>query len=298
MDIASTARCVIVAAMLLGDGSTTGCSGRSNAPPAASASNAPPEDEAAAGLMEHHRYHHHGGATLFIAMSLDTLGVSPEQRAAIEKIRTDLRTQLEPARKAEQNLLALLADGLAASNLDAAKVDAAVAQVTAAAAAVEGASADALNELHAALTPPQRAALVDKVQAHWAVWQRVNGEQPGHPEADHLATAAADLDLTPAQIAAIRARLDEGMSSVPPLDPQEIVTRLQAFGEAFRSDKIDPGALASVGGANAHLVGRGAAHVARLVEAANPVLTPDQRARLVQRLRDHATHDPSSQGSP
>jgi len=32
------------------------------------------------GLMEHHRHHHHGGVTLFIAMSLDTLGVSPNSR--------------------------------------------------------------------------------------------------------------------------------------------------------------------------------------------------------------------------
>ena len=86
---------------------------------------------------------------------------------------------MEPARAAEQSLLATLADGLAGANLDAARVDAAVAQVSAAAAAVHDASADALNELHAVLTPPERGALVDKVEAHWAVWQKANAEDVG-----------------------------------------------------------------------------------------------------------------------
>ena len=152
-------------------------------PPATAGRPTAADDDATAGLMEHHRYHHHGGVTLFIAMSLDTLGVSPEQRAAVEKIRTDLHARMEPARAAEQNLMTTLADGLAAANLDTAKVDAAVAQVTAAAAAVHDASADALNELHAVLTPPQRAALVDKVEAHWAVWQKANAEETGAGEA-------------------------------------------------------------------------------------------------------------------
>src|ERR1019366_1403035 len=154
-------------------------------------------DDAAAGLMEHHRQHHHGGVTLFIAMSLDTLGVSPEQHAAVEKIRTDLHARMEPAHTAEQNLAATLADGLAAGSIDAAKVDAAVAQVTAAAAAVHDASADALNELHTVLTPPQRAALVDKVEAHWAIWQKANAEEtdPAKSEGGHLATLATELGL-------------------------------------------------------------------------------------------------------
>jgi len=243
-------------------------------------------------LTEHHRHHHHGGVTLLIALSLDTLGVSPEQRAAVEKIRSVLHARMEPARAAEQRLVATLADGLAAANLDAASVDAAVGQVAAAAAKVHDASADALNELHAVLTPPERAALVEKVEAHWAVWQKANAEEtdPRNPDHGQLAMLATDLDLTRDQVDKIRAALGEGMKAVPRLDPQEIATHLRAFGDASRGDKFDARVLATANGANAHLAGWGAARLAHFIEAVSPVLTPDQRARFVERLREHAAH--------
>lgn len=288
----------MVAAVLIGAWGTVGCSGSSaNTPPPATAAKAT-DDDISAGLVEHHRYHHHGGVTLIIAMSLDTLGVSPEQKAAVEKIRTDLHSRMEPARAAEQKLVAALADGLAAGNLEVASVDAAVAQVASAAAAVHDASTDALNELHAVLTPPERAALVDKIDAHWAVWQKANVQetQPASPEHGQLATLATELSLTPDQVDKVRTGLGEGMKAVPRLDPQEIATHLHAFGEAFRSEKFDAKALTTANGVNAHLAGWGAARLAHFVEALSPVLTPDQRAQFALRLREHAAHNPSGRG--
>jgi Spy/CpxP family protein refolding chaperone len=292
----------IVATALFAAGTTGGCGGSSaNTPPPATASTESVSDaeDANADLMEHHRYHHHGGVTLLIAMSLDTLGVSPEQRAAVERIRADLHARMEPARAAEQALVATLAEGLAAAKFDTAKVDAAVGQLTVAGAAVHEASADALNELHAVLTPPERAALVDKVEAHWAVWHKANADETGAAtEGGHLATLATDLDLTPDQVDRIRAGLSEGMKTVPRLDPQEIATELRAFGDGFQSEKFDARALTTAGVANAALIGWGAAHMAHFVEVVSPVLTPDQRAKLAQRLHEHASHDPSAQGTP
>ena len=171
--------------------------------------------------------------TLFIAMSLETLGISPEQRPSVEKIRHDLHDRMEPARAAEQQLATTLADGLARGTIDAAIVDAAVAKVAASAVAVEGGSAYALNGLHAVLTPPQRAALVDKVEAHWAVWQTANsdGSAPGaEAGGTHLAVLARDLDLTADQVERIRAAVNKGGTSVlPPLDAREIVARLRSL---------------------------------------------------------------------
>jgi Spy/CpxP family protein refolding chaperone len=161
---------------------------------------------------------------------------------------------------------------------------------------VHDASADALNELHATLTPPERNALVDKVEAHWAVWQKSNADETAVAKADdsHLATIATDLNLTPDQTAKIRAGLADGMKSVPRLDPQEVSAHLHAFDEAFRSDKFDAKTLTTANGANAHLAGWGASHMAHFVEVIAPVLTPDQRSQLAQRLREHATHDPNA----
>ena len=290
----------IIATVLFGALATVGCGGGSaNTPPPATAARASDVDDVSAGLMEPHRHHHHGGVTLIIALSLDTLGVSPEQRTAVEKIRGDLHARMEPARVAEQKLAATLADGLAAANLDAASVDAAVAQVAAAAAKVHDASADALNELHAVLTPPERAALVDKVEAHWAVWQEANAEEAdrAYPERGQLAMLATNLDLTQDQVNKIRAVLGEGMKAVPRLDPQGIATHLRAFGDAFRSDKFDARLLTTANGANAHLAGWGAARLAHFIEAVSPVLTPDQRTKFAQRLREHAAHNPSNGGN-
>jgi Spy/CpxP family protein refolding chaperone len=258
------------------------------------------DDDALASLAEYHSYHHHGGVTLLLAMSLDTLGVSPEQRAVVERIRIDLHKQMEPARVAERRLLATLVDGLSRSSMDAAKVDAAVGETAVAAASGLDASLEALSELHNVLTPPQRAALIDKIEAHWSVWQKANAVDagPGYLNDGHLSTLALSLDLTAGQLDKIRGRLGDEMKAVPRLAPQEIESQLRTFGDAFRSETFDSRTLTTASSATAHMVGWGAAHMAHLVEAVSPVLTPDQRAKFAQGLREHASHDPSAQEEP
>jgi hypothetical protein len=287
----------IIAAALFGAGSLMACAGSSaNAPSSATGASA---DEATAGLMEHHRFHHHGGVTLFIAMSIDTLGVPPEKKAAVEKIRSELYARMEPASTAEQNLMTVLANGVASAKLDPATVDAAVAQVMATAASVHDASADALNELHAVLSPPERGALVDKVESHWAIWQRVNADDLGATQRDdgHLARLVVDLGLTSSQIDQVRAGLGGNAKAPARLDPLEVAAHLRAFGDAFRSEKFDAHAFTAAGGVNGRVAGWGAAHLAQLIEAVSPVLTADQRATLAERLREHATHDLTTQAN-
>ncbi|HZL16725.1 MAG TPA: Spy/CpxP family protein refolding chaperone [Polyangia bacterium] len=283
-----------VMAVMVGVGLSAGCGGNAaSSRPSATPASAD-GDEYASGLMEHHRYHH-GGVTHFIAMSLETLGVAPEQQAAIDKIRTELGSAMAPERTAEEKLLATLADGLAGANLDAAGVGAAVAQVAKAAAAVHDDSAGALNQLHAVLTPPERAALVDKVDAHWAIWQKENAEEvpaPNNTESGHLATLASDLDLTADQVEKIRAAFAGEAKAGPPIDRQEIAAHVHAFDDAFRSETFDARLLTTGTAANTGLTNWGAAHLAHVVETLAPLLTPDQRATLASKLREHATHGP------
>ncbi len=278
--------------MLLGALATAACGGSSRGTrPVAAAGTVAADDDPMASLKEYHRFHHHGGVTLFVAMSLDTLGVSPDQQAAVERIRTALHAEMEPARVAEQSLVNALADGLAAGTIDPATVEAAVMKVTVATAAVHDASATSLNELHRILTPAQRAALVDKVESHWAVWQRANAESgPAAGDDDHIAVLTRDLGLTADQAAKLRAGLGEGTKLVPRLDPQEVAAHLHSFGDAFRSEAFDAKSLATASDANRQVAGWGAAHLAHLVEAALLVLTAEQRAELAQRLREHASH--------
>ena len=271
---------------------SAGCHATASGPPPATAATVAANDDESAALMEHHRYHH-GGVARFIAMSLDTIGVSPEQRSAIEKIQADLRVETQPVHEAQRDLLVTLADGLGDAGFDAAKIDAAVSRVSLAATGVHDAAAKTLNELHDALTPAQRAALVDKVEAHWTVWRDENDGDTAplvRPDRGHLAALTNELGLTPDQVEKIRARLADSGKAAPPLDRQEVTAQLRAFGGAFCADAFDARTFATKLPTDTRLVGWGAGHLARIVETMSPILTPAQRATFAQTLREHAGH--------
>jgi len=301
--------CAYTLGLLLGVGTGLAGCGSSPASPPATPATAAAEDEVSADLSEHHRHHHHGGITKFISMSLDSLGVSPEQSDAVKRIQADLEAKMDRARSAEQGVVVALADGIAAGSVDHAKVDAALAQVASAAAGLHDATADSLNQLHAILTPAERVALADKVEAHWDVWKRANavgdneadGTSTASPErarsdarpasGGHLAILAKELNLTPEQVDRIRSNLATDVKpAASRLDPQEVEACLQAFGAAFKADTFDARALRQVSSANAQLAGWGAARMAHFYEAAAPALTPDQRTSLAEMLREHANH--------
>jgi Spy/CpxP family protein refolding chaperone len=251
------------------------------------------EDESMAELKDHHRHHHHGGFVMFIAMSLDSLGTTPEQSAAIHKIQSDLHAKMQPAHDAEKNLLSMLADGIAAGNLKQAAVDDAIAKVRAAAALVHDAASASLNELHATLTPPQRAALVGKVEAHFNVWHHENSEESTDRDAvgGHLGRLAKELGLSSDQVDKIRASVEHSTGKVSSrFDSAEATAHLKAFGAAFASDSFDAKSFTAGGPANAHIAAWGAEHMARFYAAVLPALTPDQRTKLADSLRRHANY--------
>jgi hypothetical protein len=104
---------------------------------------------------------------MFISMAIDTLGRDPAKKVLVEKIQSDLHAKMAPARDAEHDLLSTGADRVAMGKIDTARMGAAVGKVATAAAGIHTATTDALTQLHDALAPVERAALVDKVKAHW-----------------------------------------------------------------------------------------------------------------------------------
>ena len=195
------------------------------------------EDDATTELAEHHRHHHHGGFAMFLAMSLDTLGATPEQEATIAKIQTDFHAKMQPTRDAEKAVLLAVADGIAAGTIEQAKIEAAIAQVSTAASGIHAAIADSLAQLHATLTPQQRTALVDKMEAHFEVWHHVNTETADKDaHTSHLGELAKQLELTPDQVDKIRASFSSAITGEKPFDRAEAEAHLKAFGAAFTSD--------------------------------------------------------------
>jgi Spy/CpxP family protein refolding chaperone len=252
------------------------------------------DDSVNESLRDYHR-HHHGGLTSFISMAVDTLGLDEAKRASVEKIQSDLRAKTAPAREAENEVLAAIADGVAAGKLDTAKINAAVEKHAAASTGLHEATADALTQLHDALTPAERAALVDKVKAHWDVWHKVNVEEKAgnkDEKAGHLAKLTKLLSLTPDQVDKISAALAPETPVTPKTDPKAEDAHLQSFATAFLADKFDAKSLASSATASAgHVARHGGGRLVRFYAAVTPVLTPEQRTTLAAEIREHANDD-------
>jgi Spy/CpxP family protein refolding chaperone len=255
------------------------------------------DDEAASALRQYHRHHHRGGVTSFVAMSLDTLGTDEAKTPQVDKLHSDLHAQMAPAREAEKSLLLTLTDGIAAGTIDKVKVDAAIATLTTAADTEHVASVETLNQLHAILSPAERAALVDKVQAHWEVWRQANHEEAAgrRERGGRLANLTEQLSLAPDQVNKISAALQTARTGRPvEFDPKKGEADVEAFSKAFASDSFDAKSLTLK--ANADLASYGATRMALFYETVTPLLTPEQRTKLAEHLREHASYQSATSG--
>jgi len=265
------------------------------APAAASASPAPTAPPASPELAEgsEHRERHHGGVQMLVLMSLKDLDLSADQRASIEKIRSDLVVKMQPARDAGQALSTTLADGVAAGAVDRAKVNVAIDKLVAQVQALHEAAASALDDLHAALNKEQRAKLVDAMKSHWDKWKEAHGRDEADDKehhAGHLATLVRQLGLTKEEAEKIKASFHGAMKKAPQEHVhKEVQEHLEALATAFKADKFEAKTLKGGKAANGHLARWGATRMARFLEAAAPVLTAEQRTKLAQMIRDRST---------
>jgi len=276
----------------------SGCGGSSTAPVTSTTgvAQAGEADEEA----HHHRHQHHGGMAALIGMSLkDLTDLTADQKTAIEKIKSDLHAKMEPVHQANLGVEMVLADGVAAGAVDRTKADAAIAQLTTAAAGLHDATADAINQLHGVLNATQRAALVDKLTAHWQKWKDAHGQdeqgsEPKPKEGGPLAHIQKALSLSDDQVAKIKASFADGVKAAGQThDHKEVEGHLQAFATAFKADTFDAKSLSTDNDANKHIASWGATRMARFFEAVAPVLTPDQRATLSAKIRERANKEPS-----
>jgi Spy/CpxP family protein refolding chaperone len=130
------------------------------------------------------------------------------------------------------------------------------------------------------------------------VWRRVNADEaPGaRDRGGRLAKLAERAGLTPDQVEKISTALTQTRETAP-LDPKEFETQVQAFGTAFAADTFDARTLAPAADASSHVARSGAGRMARFYEAAAPVLTPEQRTKVAEHLRDHLAEPQTSSGT-
>ena len=252
----------------------------------AEAEEAAAAEEAGGELRRHHRHHHHGGVAMFIHMAIDSLGLDADKKAKVEKIQTDLHAKMAPAREAGRNVLTIVADGVAAGKIDDAKLKDALAKQDKAAGQVHAAVSDALNQLHEALSPAERAALVDKVKAHAEVWKKVSHEEEhgAHEKGTHLGHLKEQLGLTADQVEKISAALKKDAPPKP--DLKDVDAHLKAFEEAFVGEKFDAKTLKTADAANTAISKTGTGRMVRFYTIVTPLLTPEQRTKLAEHLRE------------
>jgi Spy/CpxP family protein refolding chaperone len=256
------------------------------------------EDESTNDLADHHRHHHHGGFAMFIAMSLEGLNTTPEQADQIQKIEADMHAKMQPAHDVEKQILLALADGVAAGNVDRGKLDPMTQQLATAAGGIHDGVVDSLNQLHNILTPPQRQALVDKVEAHLQVWHHTNvDDEAGNKDKNdgQIDAMTKWLALTPQQVDQITTAYMSAVGSSPKFDRAEADNHFKAFAEAFTADQFDARSLTTGANLNAHMAAWGISRTINLYSAAAPVLTPDQRTKAAEGLRRHANYKRSNE---
>jgi Spy/CpxP family protein refolding chaperone len=252
--------------------------------------NAAADDEQMSALNEHARHHHHGGITQFVEMSLDTLGEEQAKHAEVDKVQEALHGCMEPVEDEEEKVLAALAEGVTAGNVDAKKVDAAIEKLSAAANAIHKCVAAPLNQLHTLLSPLERLELGEKVRAHYEVWHHVNVElaQDSRDDNGGLASVSRELKVTPAQADKMAAALKA--LAAPKFDAEGTQSKVVAFAKAFAKDKFDAAPV------NEHTTAVLSTHatmrMATFYETITPMLTPEQRTTLAAHLAEHAAHHP------
>jgi hypothetical protein len=127
----------------------------------------------------------------------------------------------------------------------------------------------------------------------WTAAQREAAQAGESPPRD-MTVLAEKLGLSKEQLDRIDARFTSAMQGVV-LDyyPRDVEARMQAFGSSFTGETFEAKTLPTQPGPLAPLPATfGATRMARFFEAFAPELTPDQRAKLAQDIRDHASrHD-------
>jgi hypothetical protein len=227
-------------------------------------------------------------------MSLDTLTTDEARRSQVERIHSDLHACMAPTSGIHRRLLTAIADGVAAGAVDAQRIEPIIEELNAVGAEIQICGIDALNRLHALLSPQEREDLTDKVRAHWDVWRQVNAEEQSGARGPggRLAVLTQELNLSPDQLDRISAALrlaQAGRGGT--IDREKAAADVQRFNEAFVRASFNARAVAGL--ESTRLAAHGAARMSAFYGTVTPLLTPGQQTVLANQLRSRADHNPA-----
>lgn len=225
------------------------------------------------------------GPLKVVADALGDVPLTASQRPVVEKLAVDTASRHAASRAAHRDLMIALAAQVQAGAIDRGALQPKIDVLGAALQAAQPGDRAAFEQLHGLLTPDQRTAFVNALEARTA--SRAGAAHGKHP----LQQWAIDLQLTEDQQSQIRAALKQHWQEVahdrtgasPAEHGEQAKQMLTAFaGERFVMDEVAP--AKDVSGRAQHMT----AHLLGIAEVAVPLLTPQQRAIAAQKLRDKA----------
>jgi hypothetical protein len=241
------------------------------------------------------------GPAKHVADALAQVPLRADQRATIEQMAKDTETRMEPARKARGELVLAIADQVQKGTIDHTQLQPKIDAVAAAHQATQPANRAAFEKLHDLLTPDQRLAFVNAMESH-----------PGHHEGQHgegfrgrMNKWTADLGLSQDQQDQIKTKLQArwqahlasaatGVDQTGAIQDghmlvqgQKMHAQYKAMLEAFKGDKFSMDQVAPAAD-HKEMANGFAGHMLGMLEAALPVLTPDQRTIAANKLRERA----------
>ena len=250
------------------------CGGTATSEPAASATSAATRAPVAPGA--------HGQVKMF-ADALGDVPLTATQRAQVEQLAAEAETRHAAVRAARKDLTLAIAAQVQAGIIDRAALQPKIDAVAAAVSASQPADRAGVERLHAILGPDQRTAFVDALEA------RMHQPMSGPGDGGGLKLWAEELKLSDDQRAQIKAAIEQRVGATPQGDGggrpwMDRKARGAKWLNAFKQDRfvfdeVAPAQAIGLEGA------RASDRFLAMVEAAVPILTPEQRAAAAQLLR-------------
>jgi Spy/CpxP family protein refolding chaperone len=265
-----------------------------------------------------------------IIAELDQLSLKPEQKTVVDGIKADFDKMPEATKEAHAQLVKDLADGAAAGKLDKAKIAADQKKLTQSIESTAAKAQEDANKLHKTLDADQRKKLVELVRAkgkemdehmkaEWAEHEKgghgpmgkpgegehahgdhekgEHGHMGPHPMmGDHgrLDKLAEEIGLTAEQKEKLQGKLEAGMKGEMGKMKDHhagMQKHMKSVADAFESEKFDA-KKAGIGEHADDMVKMMTDMQIRFIEAVLSVITPEQRAKFAEHLRQHAdAHD-------
>lgn len=238
--------------------------------------------------------HARGASGMFFRATKDLADLKDDQKAKIEAAEKSIRESggesREALKKAGKDLHTDLIAAIKAGKIEAAKLEPKYADIEKAMKAAHEKEADGLNQLHAALTAPQRKAVVEDVKKkHAQMEERMakreehnkdkgDGGKPESRAKKHIERLTADLDLDADQQKKVGAITPPEMA-MP--DRAEMKKKSEALLAAFEKDTFDAKKVDAFDAKKA----RGPMEAeTKVVSAIVPILKPEQREKLAAKM--------------